>query len=354
MALSSRHTGRRILGHDIIGSVREAGAMLARLQKSGNLPDLMIITSPDLTGDSLSALLAAANRHGVRVMRTPNLTALSPADDGSLQLQPIALEDLLNRRQVTLDCEGMAALIRGRRVMVTGAGGSIGSELARQVAGFDPAELMLLDNGEFALWQIDLELSDLAPRTKRRAVIADVRDAGRMHALCQGIPGRSWSFNAAALKHVPIVEANPLEGLQTNAIGHPRRRRCGAVQRRCADGAGFHRQGGQSQLRHGRFQAAGGNVLPRAGCGFPPRRLADALRDRAVRQCSRLHRFGGSLVPAAAGAWRPADRDASGHAALFHDRAGGGEPGPAGLGRRQRRGRDRGWRHLCAGYGPSR
>jgi O-antigen biosynthesis protein WbqV len=218
MTLSPRHTGRRIHGHDIMGSVVEADQMLTRLRESGALPDLLIITSPELKGDPLAALLAAADRFGVRVLRTPNLAALAPADNGALELQPIAIEDLLNRRQVTLDRECMARLIRGRRVLVTGAGGSIGSELARQVAGFDPAEIMLLDNGEFALWQIDLELSEIQPDTPRRAVIADVRDAARMHSLCAEFQPE-LVFHAAALKHVPIVEANPLEGLHTNALG---------------------------------------------------------------------------------------------------------------------------------------
>jgi FlaA1/EpsC-like NDP-sugar epimerase len=218
MTLSARHAGGRIHGHDIISAVGQAEPALARLQKSAALPDLLIITSPELMGDELARLLAAADRYGVRVQRTLALTALAPADQGALQLQPIAIEDLLNRRQVVLDRDGMAGLIRGKRVLVTGAGGSIGSELARQVAALAPAEIMLLDNGEFALWQIDLELGETQPDVARRAVIADVRDQERMRALCADFRPE-LVFHAAALKHVPIVEANPLEGLQTNVLG---------------------------------------------------------------------------------------------------------------------------------------
>jgi len=218
MALSARHTGRRIHGFDVLGAADGADAVLERLSAGGQAPDVLIITSPEFTGDALAALLAAGEKHGVRVMRAPNLTALSPAEAGPIQLQPIAIEDLLNRRQVALDREGMARLIAGRRVLVTGAGGSIGSELARQVAGFAPAEIMLLDNGEFALWQIDLELGETQPEVRRRAVIADVRDVARMLALCAEFRPE-LVFHAAALKHVPIVEANPLEGLLTNVIG---------------------------------------------------------------------------------------------------------------------------------------
>jgi O-antigen biosynthesis protein WbqV len=218
MALSAKHTGRRIHGHDVLGAVDRADELLAGLAAAEALPDLLIITAPELSGDALAALLAAGEAHGVRVLRAPSLTALSPAQDAGIQLQPIAIEDLLNRRQVALDREGMARLIAGRRVLVTGAGGSIGAELARQVAGLAPAELMLVDNGEFALWQIDLELGESQPAVTRRAVIADVRDAGRMRELCAAFRPE-LVFHAAALKHVPIVEANPLEGLQTNVIG---------------------------------------------------------------------------------------------------------------------------------------
>jgi O-antigen biosynthesis protein WbqV len=218
MALSARHTGRRIHGFDILGSAEQAEAVLARLAGTEALPDLLIITAPEFSGDALAGLLAAAEGHGVRVLRAPSLTALAPAERGQITLQPIAIEDLLNRRQVALDRDGMARLIQRRRVLVTGAGGSIGSELARQVAGFAPAELMLVDNGEFALWQIDLELSETQPGCKRRAVIADVRDAARMRELCATFRPE-LVFHAAALKHVPIVEDNPLEGLRTNGLG---------------------------------------------------------------------------------------------------------------------------------------
>jgi O-antigen biosynthesis protein WbqV len=217
IALSSRHTGRRVHGLDFLGAVDQAATLLARLKAAGAAPDLLIITAPELAGDVLGQLIATAERLNIRVLRAPSLTALAPAEQ-KIELQPIAIEDLLNRRQVSLDTAGMAKMIAGRRVLVTGAGGSIGSELARQVASFAPAELMLLDNGEFALWQIDLELGETYSAVPRQAVIADVRDRGRIFAVCaQFRPG--LVFHAAALKHVPIVEDNPLEGLQTNVLG---------------------------------------------------------------------------------------------------------------------------------------
>ncbi len=103
-------------------------------------------------------------------------------------------------------------------MLVTGAGGTIGSELARQVAALEPAELTLLDSGEYALWQIDLELGETVPELPRHPVIADVRDVDRLHAAFAAARPE-LVFHAAALKHVPMVEANPGEGLLTNAGG---------------------------------------------------------------------------------------------------------------------------------------
>jgi O-antigen biosynthesis protein WbqV len=214
IALSAKHVGRRVHGLDVIGAVTSAEAALARLEPK---PDLLIITAPEFSGDALAGLIALGERNGIRVLRAPSLTRLAPAEH-QIELQPIAIEDLLNRQQVRLDRIGMGRLIAGRRVLVTGAGGSIGAELSRQVAGLEPAELLLLDHGEFALWQIDLELAELYPAMPRRTVIGDVREAARMREVCE-IFQPELVFHAAALKHVPMVEANPLEGLRTNALG---------------------------------------------------------------------------------------------------------------------------------------
>jgi O-antigen biosynthesis protein WbqV len=112
----------------------------------------------------------------------------------------------------------MARLVQGRRVLVTGAGGTIGGELARQVAALGPASLTLLDHGEYVLYEIDLELREKHPEVIRRAVLADVRDEARIGRLFEEIRPE-LVFHAAALKHVPMVENDPLEGLLTNALG---------------------------------------------------------------------------------------------------------------------------------------
>jgi O-antigen biosynthesis protein WbqV len=216
LALHPRQAGRRMHNLPILGTVDEAPAVLERLRARERLPDSLVITEPGFLGAPLARLIAAAEGAGVKVLRAPRPTALRAA--ARLELAPVAIEDLLNRPEVQLDRAGMAALIGGRRVLVTGAGGSIGSELARQVAAFGPDLLVLLDSSEYALWQIDLELGEAHPELRRRAVIADIRDAGRIaRVFAQHRP--DLVFHAAALKHVPIVEANPLEGLLTNAVG---------------------------------------------------------------------------------------------------------------------------------------
>ena len=216
LALGTHQAGRRIRGHSILGTVRDAGAVLDRLAAAGRVPRALVVTEPDFRGENLAALIEAADARGIAVRRAPNPTTLAPA--ARVELRPVAIEELLNRPQVPLDRDGMAALVRGRRVLVTGAGGSIGSELARQVASLDPEQLVLVDHGEFALWQIDLELGETMPHVRRAAVIADTRDAQRIERVFQSYRPE-LVFHAAALKHVPMVELNPAEGLLTNIVG---------------------------------------------------------------------------------------------------------------------------------------
>ncbi|KAA2213793.1 polysaccharide biosynthesis protein [Teichococcus oryzae] len=218
-----RSAGRRIHGHPILGGLEEAGDVLERLRAENRVPSAIVLADPDLHGPALEELLDAADRNGVVVKRAPRLTALDPARRQTqvarrVDLRPVAIEDLLDRPQVPLDREGMARLVQGRRVLVTGAGGTIGGELARQVAALGPAQLALLDHGEFALYGIDLELAESHPGVKRRALLADVRDAARIARLMEDVRPE-LVFHAAALKHVPMVENDPLEGLLTNALG---------------------------------------------------------------------------------------------------------------------------------------
>jgi FlaA1/EpsC-like NDP-sugar epimerase len=133
-------------------------------------------------------------------------------------VRPIAIEDLLGRPQMPLDRDAMRAMVAGRRVAVTGAGGSIGSELVRQVAGFAPAELVLIEQSEFNLYTIEAEVRAAHAGLPCPAVLADVRDRRRIARLFETCRPEVV-FHAAALKHVPLVELNPFEGVATNVGG---------------------------------------------------------------------------------------------------------------------------------------
>ncbi len=216
-----RRAGQAIHGVPVLGPPAELARLLAGLARRGIHPGQIIVTDPALAGGGagIRALVARAEAAGLTVSRLPSLTEFKGAvQDGRVELRPIALEDLLARRQTCPDAAALAGLIAGRRVLITGAGGSIGGELTRQIAALRPAALTLVDNGEFNLYAIALTLDEQAPGLPRRAVLCDVRDRDRVMRLCaQARP--ELVFHAAALKHVPMVELNPAQGVLTNAIG---------------------------------------------------------------------------------------------------------------------------------------
>lgn len=212
--------GRRIRGIEVMGGIAELDMIVQRLTSAGRRPHRFVVTEPYLRGAAMRGLLEKAEGYGISLSRLPRLTDFTPGDEGdqALEPRPVAIEDLLGRPQQVLDRTAMEGLIRGRRVLVTGAGGTIGGELSRQVAELGPDHLTLLDNAEFALYQVDQELADRSPDTPRDIVLADVRDRRRMEGVIEGCRP-DLVFHAAALKHVPMVEANPEEGVLTNAIG---------------------------------------------------------------------------------------------------------------------------------------
>jgi FlaA1/EpsC-like NDP-sugar epimerase len=210
--------GRGMHGVDVLGTIGDLEAVVATLKARGQAPERLILTEEGLPGAMVRSLLDEADALGMTLARLPRLTDLKSGVSDKVEVKPIAVEDLLGRPQTVLDRPAMRGLIEGRRVLVTGAGGSIGSELVRQIADCGPAALVLLENSEFALYSIDMEMSERHPRLIRRAYIANVRDRARVgEVLAAERP--ELVFHAAALKHVPMVEGNPLEGLLTNAVG---------------------------------------------------------------------------------------------------------------------------------------
>jgi O-antigen biosynthesis protein WbqV len=211
-------TGRRIRGVPVLGGPDNFEAIMERLDGSGLRPQRIVITRERIDGAIVRALFEAGERVGIPVSRMPRLASLEAANAEPVTLRPIAVEDVLGRPQATLDRHSMARLVAGRRVLITGAGGTIGSELARQIAALSPARLALVDQSEYALYLIDLEISELTPEVERTAMIADVRDPARIGEVMRA-ERPELVFHAAALKHVPLMEANPVDAVLTNAIG---------------------------------------------------------------------------------------------------------------------------------------
>ena len=210
--------GRNIHGVDVLGTVDDLAAAVTQLEAKGCKPQRVVLTKTIEDGATVRRLMEACDALGMGLARMPRLTDFRDGAVDRVEVRPIAVEDLLGRPQARLDRDGMRALIAGKRVLVTGAGGSIGSELVRQIADLGPSHLALLDACEYALYTVDMELSERWPALPRSAHIADVRDRRRLDEVMRA-QAPQLVFHAAALKHVPLVEANPVEGLLTNAVG---------------------------------------------------------------------------------------------------------------------------------------
>ncbi len=204
----------------IIGSVVDIAAVKAFFA-TRPLPRHIVLTEPpaQFNAKSVRQLLSWAEGQGIGVRRLPWLFELHSLDDGhatqTVEVQP---NDLLQRPARVGDRKRLARLVSGRRIAVTGAGGSIGGELVRQIAANNPDSLLLMDNSEFNLYSINKDLEHYFPSVARRVEICDVRDRSRVEFLFETYRP-DIVFHAAALKHVPMVEANPREGVLTNVAG---------------------------------------------------------------------------------------------------------------------------------------
>jgi FlaA1/EpsC-like NDP-sugar epimerase len=210
--------GREIYGVPVLGTLDQLENVVAQLARRGTRPQKLIVTAHGLDGAAIRALLERADALAIPLARLPRATELRQGLADPATVEPIALEDLLGRSQAVLDREAMANLAHGRRILVTGAGGTIGAELARQLAALAPARLILFDHSEFLLYSIDIELRERFPGLAIRPLLGNVRDRSRLdEVLAEERP--EVVFHAAALKHVPMVELNPVEGVLTNVIG---------------------------------------------------------------------------------------------------------------------------------------
>lgn len=209
--------GARIHGVRVLGNRQE----IARLAEEQRV-DEVIIAMPTAPGKVIREIVKTCEQAGVAARTMPGLYELLGGAVSVNELRTVQIEDLLRREPVRTDTAAVGELIRGRRVLVTGAGGSIGSELCRQVLRFGPAELALLGHGENSIFEIHNELLRIAPRvapaTAITPVIVDVRFPERLASVLQAHRPQII-FHAAAHKHVPLMEQNPVEAVSNNVLG---------------------------------------------------------------------------------------------------------------------------------------
>jgi FlaA1/EpsC-like NDP-sugar epimerase len=209
-----RKKNLRIHGVRVLGTTDELAHILR-----DNRPDEVLIAIPSASGEARQRIVTVTRENNVPVKTLPGLYELiSGETDLATQIRPVQVEDVLGREPVEVDLESSAAYLRGQTVLVTGAGGSIGSELCRQIARVGPQRLILVDQGETALFEIERELVDERGFSASVPVLADCKSRTKMQQVFD-----RWQpavvFHAAAYKHVPLMEANPLESVRNNALG---------------------------------------------------------------------------------------------------------------------------------------
>src|SRR5688572_23279849 len=208
-----RKQGQRIGGLKVLGSTDDLDRVL---DASG--PDEVMIAIPSAPGVLRQKVVTARRGRGIPVRTLPTtFELLRGGVDLVRQVREVQVEDVLGREPVRVEIDRVGAYLTGETVLVTGAGGSIGAELCRQIARVSPRRLILVENAENALFEIRRELEDQRHFTRAAAVLADVRDAVRMSEVFQEHrPG--VVFHAAAYKHVPLMEENPIEAVRNNAV----------------------------------------------------------------------------------------------------------------------------------------
>ena len=209
-----RKRNMRLHGVRVLGTTAELPGLLV-----DNRPDEVIIAIPSGAGEIRQNVVNACRDAGVPVKTLPGVHELIAGDLSlSRQLREVQVEDVLGREAVQLDIPSIASYITGSTVLVTGAGGSIGSELCRQVAALGAEQIVLVDHSENSLVQIDHELQNERGFTSTVPALADVKESAKIRRLFEQHKP-TVVFHAAAYKHVPLMEANPLESVRNNVLG---------------------------------------------------------------------------------------------------------------------------------------
>jgi len=208
-----RKRGMRLLGLKVLGSTDELDAVLERTN-----PDEVVVAIPSAPGVLRGAVVAACRERSIPVRTLPTVFELLRGGvQLTRQLREVRVEDVLGRDPVVMELDRVGAYLNDRIVLVTGAGGSIGSELSRQIARVRPKLLILLDHAEDNLFAIDREMVGEWHFSRVESVLADCREPDRMLEVMERFKPEVV-FHAAAYKHVGLMESNPLEAVRNNAI----------------------------------------------------------------------------------------------------------------------------------------
>lgn len=207
--------GMRLGGLPVIGDLSRLRAAIRKHQV-----DEVIIAIPSAQGAVVRQLVACCKETKVRFKTVPGIKDIIDGTVSISQIKDVEIEDILGRDPVKLELETIRGYLTGKRVLVTGAAGSIGSEICRQVAAFSPYKLLLFESAETPLYQIEKELTAKYPDLRLIPVMGDVRDQSRVEMVLDEFQPEVV-FHAAAYKHVPMMEYNPVEAV-TNNIGGTR------------------------------------------------------------------------------------------------------------------------------------
>src|SRR6266699_3446118 len=206
--------GRRsVLGLPVLGRLADLAEFCRR-----HHVDAVVIAIPSMPASSIRRLAESAAEAGVLVRYLPSFVAALERDTLINELRNLRISTLLGRPEMRVVRTASQAVVAGKRVLVTGADGSIGSELCRQIKGFGPAALYLLDHDESNLHRVQMQMEGQALLDNDELIIADIRDAGRIHQIFRAVRPEVV-FHAAAHKHLPLLERHPAEGVKSNVLG---------------------------------------------------------------------------------------------------------------------------------------
>ena len=205
--------GRELIRVPVIGNID----MIPEIAQTNGVSKVFIAI-PSATGQLLERVVEKCNQSDVIVKTLPKVTDILQNKSELAQLRSVTPEDLLGRDEISLDTSSLKGFFNNRVVLVTGAGGSIGSELCRQIANHGPGALILFEQNEFNIYQIEMDLKNKFPNQKLVSILGDVRDREIVKQVFE-MYRPHIVYHAAAYKHVPMVEKNPYEGVKTNVLG---------------------------------------------------------------------------------------------------------------------------------------